>query len=77
MNPGMLVVLEVKTDVEHCEIEKVRHEYSGVTHWLGESLLDTSRMLDVHARTHHKSVADPVWQHPEPYSHYRIDPKRN
>jgi len=66
MYSGMFVVLEVKTNVEHREVEKVRDKYSGVTYRLGGSLLDTSRMLDVHARTHHQRVGDPVWQHPEP-----------
>src|SRR5271169_5590150 len=77
MNPGMLMVLEVKTYVEHRQVEKVRHKYSGMTYRLGGSLLDASRMLDIHARTHHERVGDPVRQHPEPQSHSRIDPKRN
>ena len=47
MYSGMFVVLEVKTNVEHREVEKVRDKYSGVTYRLGGSLHDTSRMLDV------------------------------
>lgn len=77
MYSRMFVVLEVKTNVEHREVEKVRRKYGGVTYRLCGSLLDTSRMLDVHARAHHERVGDPVWQHPEPYRHHRIDPKRN
>jgi hypothetical protein len=41
MDPGMLMVLEVKTYIEHREVEKVRHKYSGVTYRFGGSLLDT------------------------------------
>ena len=77
MDPGMLMVLEMKTYIEHREVEKVRHKDSGVTYRLSDSLLDTTRMLDVHARTHHERIGNPVWQHPEPYSHQGIDPKRN
>src|SRR5579863_7840743 len=66
MNPGMLVVLEMKTYIEHGEVEKVRHKYGGVTYGSGESLFNTSRMLDVHARTHDQGVGDPMRQHPEP-----------
>ena len=47
----MLMVLEVEAYIEHREVEKVRYKYSGVTYRFGGSLLDTSRMLDVHART--------------------------
>lgn len=77
MNPGMLVVLQVKADIEHREVEKVGHKHGGVTYRLGGSLLDTSRMLDVHARTHHERVSDPVRQYPEPYRHHGVNPKRN
>ena len=41
MDSGMLMMLEMKTYIEHREVEKVRHKYSGVAYRLGWSLLDT------------------------------------
>ena len=65
MDPGMVMVFEMKTYIEHCEVEKIRHKHGGMTYWPSRTLRNTSRMLDVHSRIHHKCVGDPVRQHPE------------
>ena len=48
VDPGMVMMLGVKTNIEHSEIEQIRYEYGGVAYRFGGSLRDTSRMLDIH-----------------------------
>ena len=48
MNAGMVMMLGVKPDIEHGEIEEVRDEYRGVAYRFGGSFRDASRVLDIH-----------------------------
>lgn len=66
VDPGMVMVFEVKPYIEHGEIEEVGHKHSGMAYRAGRALWNTSRMLNIHSRTHNERVGDPVRQHPEP-----------
>ena len=77
MDSGMVVMFEVIADIDIVILKNLDTNTVGSIQRLLVGLRHTSRMLRVHARTHHPHVGDPVRKSPEPYRHFPINPERN